>query len=468
VGSNVDDSAGQVAIGTEKTVQDESRKENTSGKEEGGAGNIATQERGVMGSVVTKQKSGAGRGNVSRKKTPPPHRQDHSRHAFSPTVPARAPPPLFPTFHSTPFPSGSSSKALFAQDPAEWQQYGVADVQRLMDHFGEKFTAAEKENVKGEFAAMKDREKDRLRKKKNTSEVLKMMMTLQIFSAYPILRKLALFALLIPSSTAWVERGFSIMKIIKTERRNALGEEMLSALIMVKMNLRDGLPSEVRDRAIERWASEKRRRGIKKSKDLKDIASLLQKNMIEKKKKLKTRRYVNTSGVEEEEEEDSEDDLPEEEPDSEDEEKENEEGEMEEADQREEEEIDFDRSTDDGKGSNEAEGSDEENDNKEKEDEDEEENEKGREKENDGEVDEVAEKSGKELKKMKRKRSVSVERNKRKRKDDVKKGEFIVAHKPYLGGREGGISQIVGGFLQSANQRVKRVGNHQKVIKDLY
>jgi hypothetical protein len=42
----------------------------------------------------------------------------------------------------------------------------------------------------------------------------------------------------------WVERGFSIMKKIKTADRNRLSDNMLSMLIMEKINLDDDFSDE--------------------------------------------------------------------------------------------------------------------------------------------------------------------------------------------------------------------------------
>jgi hypothetical protein len=191
------------------------------------------------------------------------------------------------------------------------------------------FTDEEKEKVLREWAVMKEKEKKALCKMSKTSKLLEWIMKRQ---QYPTLRRLSLIALLIPSSTAWVERGFSIMKVIKTERRNGLGEEMLSALIVVKMVLPKDMKEEeweiLRGRAINVWASDKRV-GVKaEDKSLEGIEDVLKRRQNrreirarreEAKKEKAQSEKEKTEGEERshketEKEKEDDDDLPEEEP----------------------------------------------------------------------------------------------------------------------------------------------------------
>jgi hypothetical protein len=135
----------------------------------------------------------------------------------------------------------------------------------LLQHFHKKFTEEEKVKMWVEWYEAKRKHMWRMCIRNRTIDVLKMIVSLDAFSEFPTLRKLALFALIIPATTAWVERGFSIMKIIKTERRSRLGEDTLSALMMIKINRKgERMTAEQRDRAMRHWLQAKARRGVGK------------------------------------------------------------------------------------------------------------------------------------------------------------------------------------------------------------
>jgi hypothetical protein len=130
-----------------------------------------------------------------------------------------------------------------------------------------------------------------------------MIMTLECFSGkeYEELRRLALFGLLIPPTTVWAERAFSIMKLIKSERRSRLGEEMMEALICVKVNHPDELTEEERERAINTWVCRGRRTGVHDRKLLIEVMEF-EKKIVEDERRGK--QQVQDDEEEEEEEED--------------------------------------------------------------------------------------------------------------------------------------------------------------------
>ena len=77
---------------------------------------------------------------------------------------------------------------------------------------------------------------------------------------YPVLWKLVQLLLTIPINSAACERGFSKMKIVKTDRRNRLSTEQLNSLMTVSLSnplLKDDV---LISRAIGIWHKQKRRR----------------------------------------------------------------------------------------------------------------------------------------------------------------------------------------------------------------
>lgn len=97
---------------------------------------------------------------------------------------------------------------------------------RLVKHFeplwlikGEKQTV---EQAAADWDLPKREHSSKLFNARKTSDVLHMITHETGLYGAGALQDLALFGLLIPPNTAWVERGFSIMKKIKTADRNRL------------------------------------------------------------------------------------------------------------------------------------------------------------------------------------------------------------------------------------------------------
>jgi len=79
-----------------------------------------------------------------------------------------------------------------------------------------------------------------------------------LHAALPNVHKLALVALCIPMNTAEVERGFSLMKRLKTRLRNRLSQLTLSNLMCLKTETH--WESWKPDAAVEAWQNQKPRR----------------------------------------------------------------------------------------------------------------------------------------------------------------------------------------------------------------
>jgi hypothetical protein len=74
---------------------------------------------------------------------------------------------------------------------------------------------------------------------------------------YPLILKLLSVAVVIPLSTAEVERVFSQVKLIKTEHRNRLKQETLENILKVKINCNRELFYNILDSVLSRLFSAK-------------------------------------------------------------------------------------------------------------------------------------------------------------------------------------------------------------------
>ena len=79
-------------------------------------------------------------------------------------------------------------------------------------------------------------------------------------SGFPNLGKLAAIALVLPVTTATVERTFSDMKLVKTRIRSRLGEETLDYTMRICIEGPDKLSDEDLDAIICHWKQQKTRR----------------------------------------------------------------------------------------------------------------------------------------------------------------------------------------------------------------
>jgi hypothetical protein len=77
---------------------------------------------------------------------------------------------------------------------------------------------------------------------------------------YPLILKLLSVAVVIPLSTAEVDRVFSQVKLIKTEHRNRLKQETLENILKVKINCSRELSYNILDSVVSRFFSAKQRR----------------------------------------------------------------------------------------------------------------------------------------------------------------------------------------------------------------
>ncbi|KAH3734953.1 hypothetical protein DPMN_041413 [Dreissena polymorpha] len=85
--------------------------------------------------------------------------------------------------------------------------------------------------------------------------------TIHLRNSHDQLYKLAAVGLLLPTSTADCERGFSTMKRIKTENRSRMKSAVLNALMSVSI---EGPDIEAVDfgKMVDAWHQEKPRRTV--------------------------------------------------------------------------------------------------------------------------------------------------------------------------------------------------------------
>ena len=73
-----------------------------------------------------------------------------------------------------------------------------------------------------------------------------------LVAGFPNLASLARLAMVLPVTTATVERSFSDMKLIKTRLRSRLGEEILNHTMRISIEGPDKLNSEDLDSIIQK------------------------------------------------------------------------------------------------------------------------------------------------------------------------------------------------------------------------
>ena len=81
-----------------------------------------------------------------------------------------------------------------------------------------------------------------------------------LFAGFPNLKKLASIALVLPVTTATVERTFSDMKMVKTRLRSRLGEDTLDYALRICIEGQDTLDNHKLECIISHWKHQKNRR----------------------------------------------------------------------------------------------------------------------------------------------------------------------------------------------------------------
>lgn len=81
-----------------------------------------------------------------------------------------------------------------------------------------------------------------------------------ISAAFPNLAKLAAILMVLPVTTATVERTFSSMKLIKTRLRSRMGESTLEHAMRICVEGPDQLPNQTLEEVIDHYKHAKKRR----------------------------------------------------------------------------------------------------------------------------------------------------------------------------------------------------------------
>ena len=79
-------------------------------------------------------------------------------------------------------------------------------------------------------------------------------------AGFPNLVKLASIAVVLPVTTATVERTFSDMKMVKTRLRSRLGEDTLDYALRICIEGPETLDDETLECIISHWKDQKKRR----------------------------------------------------------------------------------------------------------------------------------------------------------------------------------------------------------------
>ena len=90
-----------------------------------------------------------------------------------------------------------------------------------------------------------------------------------LVAGFPTLARLTTIAMILPVSTATVERSFINMKLIKTRLRNRLGDETLDQAMRVSVEGKSKLTAEDLDNILQYWKQQKNRKLLIKLSDTK-------------------------------------------------------------------------------------------------------------------------------------------------------------------------------------------------------
>ncbi len=162
-------------------------------------------------------------------------------------------------------------ESLPASDSDEWKEYGLSDVQILAHHWypGDK---GKLDQLVTEFKLFKYHVPSLTKSAKNKTPTVSCLSALLSNSAYsslvPGLVQIAEFALSLPVSNAWPERGASAVKRIKSRLRSALGGKMLNALMHISINgpkLQSAQGQHTIKMAVKKWQKMKNRRKVRKA-----------------------------------------------------------------------------------------------------------------------------------------------------------------------------------------------------------
>ena len=155
------------------------------------------------------------------------------------------------------------------QDSVSLPTYGEESVGKLIAHYGED---REAETVDGEEivkAAISTEIRTEWKTfhqllvkqpQDTTASQLKELVSNDMLKAmFPNLNKIASIGLMIPVSTASVERSFSQMKMIKTRLHNSLGDCSLSHLMRIAIEAPEVLSESVLEEIVDVWQRKSRR-----------------------------------------------------------------------------------------------------------------------------------------------------------------------------------------------------------------
>jgi hypothetical protein len=143
----------------------------------------------------------------------------------------------------------------------EREKYGIFDLDFLIKRFSNFISRDEIEEIKESFSYFKLQISRN--KFKNTVEMENIILNDNTFNDCKIMRKLIIIGRCIPVSTCWPERGFSLMKNIKSISRNRLGNFTLNNLMMIKLNGSKQIPTSDLNEMASIWINEKERRAGK-------------------------------------------------------------------------------------------------------------------------------------------------------------------------------------------------------------
>ncbi|CAG2186740.1 unnamed protein product [Mytilus edulis] len=140
------------------------------------------------------------------------------------------------------------------EDPEEADGYGREQIGILSDHFKMDLVP-----LSQEWRLLKNTINTDDSLKSLSASLIMQQLAGKLAAGFPLLSSLSAVGLLLPTSTADCERGFSTLKRIKTELRNRLSNKITNCLVTISLEGEESTEIDISE-AVQHWKTQKNRR----------------------------------------------------------------------------------------------------------------------------------------------------------------------------------------------------------------
>ncbi|XP_076113346.1 zinc finger protein 862-like [Mytilus galloprovincialis] len=140
------------------------------------------------------------------------------------------------------------------EDPEEAEGYGREQIGILSDHFKIDLVP-----LSQEWRLLKNTINTDDSLKSLSASLIMQQLAGKLVAGFPLLSSLSAVGLLLPTSTADCERGFSTLKRIKTELRNRLSNKITNCLVTISLEGEESTEIDISE-AVQHWKTQKNRR----------------------------------------------------------------------------------------------------------------------------------------------------------------------------------------------------------------